>query len=405
MGGALFVQGRDQGLAHAQTLDGLGGVEGRIDAEALRRRLEAALFGRGVGAQGVLDAVAQLGQDAVGNVGRVLGDEIDADALGADQAHDLFDLFAQGVGRVVEQQMGLVEEEDEARLFGVADLGQLFEQFRQQPQQEGGVEARTGHQLRRVQHIDLAAAVKAGAHHVLQPQGRLAEEGLAALLLKLEDGALDRGDGGGGDIADLAADALRILADIGQHGAQVVEVEQQQAFLVRDVEEDRQDPFLDVVEIQHPRQKQGADLADRGADRVALEAVQVPEDDRGRLRLERQAHGGGAGQQFLVGRAGDADARQVALHIGAEDGDAGVGKPLGHDLQGHGLAGPGGAGDHAVAVGAVQQQDFRQAGTAGRGAVHRLAEEDAGGVGHGELLKGIHPVAADGGLQAPCRDH
>ena len=39
----------------------------------------------------MLNAVAQLGQDAVGNVGWVLGDEIDADALGADQAHHLLD--------------------------------------------------------------------------------------------------------------------------------------------------------------------------------------------------------------------------------------------------------------------------------------------------------------------------
>src|SRR5690606_42140633 len=49
----------------------LGGVEGRIGAEGFRGRLQPLLFGRGIGAQGVLDARAELAQDAVGNVGRI----------------------------------------------------------------------------------------------------------------------------------------------------------------------------------------------------------------------------------------------------------------------------------------------------------------------------------------------
>ena len=81
-------------------------------------------------------------EHGVGNVERVLGDEIDADALRADQAHHLLDLLEQRLGRVVEQEMRLVEEEHELRLLGIADLGQLLEQLRQQPEQEGGVEPR-----------------------------------------------------------------------------------------------------------------------------------------------------------------------------------------------------------------------------------------------------------------------
>ena len=82
--------------------------------------------------------------------------------------------------------MGFVEEEDQARLFGIAHLWQLFEQLRQQPQQEGRIQARTVHQPGRIQHIDLAPAVQADADHVFQLQSRLAEEGVAALLLDLQ---------------------------------------------------------------------------------------------------------------------------------------------------------------------------------------------------------------------------
>jgi hypothetical protein len=48
-----------------------------------------------------------------GNVERVLRDEIDADALRADQAHHLLDLLQQGRRRLVEQEVRLVEEEDQ----------------------------------------------------------------------------------------------------------------------------------------------------------------------------------------------------------------------------------------------------------------------------------------------------
>src|SRR3546814_2576188 len=85
-------------------------------------------------AQRMLDAVAKLPRHLVGNVDRVLGDEIDADALRSDQPHDLLDLVEQRAGRIVEQQVRLVEEEGEHGLVGIADFGELFEQFAQQPQ-------------------------------------------------------------------------------------------------------------------------------------------------------------------------------------------------------------------------------------------------------------------------------
>ena len=49
----------------------------------------------------------------------------------------------------------------------------------------------------------------------------------------------------------------------------------------------------------------------------------------------------------------------TALDVGGEHRDAVVGKRLGQDLQGDGLARPGRAGDQPVAIGIFQQQDLR----------------------------------------------
>ena len=190
------------------------------------------------------NAIAELAQNRVRHVERILRDEIDADAFGPDQAHDLFDLFQQGARGVVEQQVGLVEEEDQARPVGIAHLRQLFEQLRQQPQQEGPIQARAVHQPRGVQHIDLTAPVEADADHVLQLQGRFTEEGVAALLLKLQQGALDGGDGGGGDIADLAADPLGVLAHIDQQTAQIAQVQADKKMSAKD----KKDALADLNE-------------------------------------------------------------------------------------------------------------------------------------------------------------
>ena len=113
-----------------------------IGPEGLGGRLHRLLVARREGAELVLDAVAELAGDLVGDVDRVLRDEIDADALGADQPDDLLDLLQQGRRRVVEQQVGFVEEEGELGLVGIADLRKLLEQLGEQPQQEGRIEPR-----------------------------------------------------------------------------------------------------------------------------------------------------------------------------------------------------------------------------------------------------------------------
>ena len=70
----------------------------------------------------MLNTSAELRQDFFRNVERVLGHEVDPDALGTDQAHDLLDLVEQRLGRLIEKKMGLVEEEDELGLRRITNL-------------------------------------------------------------------------------------------------------------------------------------------------------------------------------------------------------------------------------------------------------------------------------------------
>ena len=71
----------------------------------------------------MLHPVPELSQYGLGNIDRVLGHEVDADPLGADEPHHLLNLVEQRLGGVVEEQMGLVEKEDEFGVFRIAHLG------------------------------------------------------------------------------------------------------------------------------------------------------------------------------------------------------------------------------------------------------------------------------------------
>ena len=74
---ALLVEEGDQGLAGAELGDLRLDVDLGILAEGLGRRPDRLLVPRREGPQGVLDAVAELAEDDVGDVEGVLGDEVD----------------------------------------------------------------------------------------------------------------------------------------------------------------------------------------------------------------------------------------------------------------------------------------------------------------------------------------
>ena len=277
---AILVQRRNERLADLQLGDRLLDIKLGIDTERLCRRLDRPLVARSESAQCMLDAITQLPGDLLGDIDRVLRDEIDAHALGADQANDLLHLILQRFGRVVEQQVRLVEEEHQLRLFRIAHLGQRLEQFGEQPEQEGRIELRAAHQPVGGEDVDHPAPLLVDGKKVVDLQRRLAEEHVRALALEAQQLPLDRADAGLGHIAVGARQVLRILVSEAQHGLQVAEVEQQEVVLVRIAEHDVEHAFLGIVEIEQAREQQRAHLRDRRPDREALLAVQVPEHRR-----------------------------------------------------------------------------------------------------------------------------
>jgi hypothetical protein len=146
----------------------LRGIELRVRAEGFSRGLHRLLVARRKRAQRVLHPVAELGQNLVRHVERVLRNEIDADAFRANEPHHLLDLVEQGFRRIVEQKVGLVEEEHELRLVEVADFRELLEQLREQPQEERGVKLRVLHQLVGRKNVDDAAPVAVLLHQVVE---------------------------------------------------------------------------------------------------------------------------------------------------------------------------------------------------------------------------------------------
>src|SRR5262249_48383978 len=72
---------------------------------------------------------------------------------------------------------------------------------------------------------------------------------------------------------------------------------------------------------------------------------------------------------------GNGDARDVALHVGEEDGDAGGRELLRHELERLRLAGAGGAGDQAVSIEERQRRAHDRLRRA-RAVVHGGAERD-----------------------------
>ena len=106
-----------------------------------------------------------------------------------------------------------------------------------------------------------------------------------ALLLQGQQPALDGADRGAADIAVLILERFGVVADKLGDGAEVFEVEQQQAAVVRDAENNVQHAALHLVEIEQARQQQGAKIGDRRPHRVALFAKDIPEHHRVGVRL------------------------------------------------------------------------------------------------------------------------
>ena len=348
---AFRIERRDERLADRQLHDRLLDVHLRVRPQRLRGRLHRLLIPGRERAQRVLDAVAELAENVVRDVGGALRHEVHADALRANQPDDLLDLLDERRGRVVEEQMRLVEEEDERRFFGIADLRQVLEQLRQHPQEKRRVQLRLTHQLVGDEDVDNAPAFRIGLEEIVDVEHRLAEEPLAALLLDLEERPLDGADRRGGHVAVVGGELLGVVADELEHRAQILQIQQQHAVVVGHLEHERQHALLGRVQVEQPAEQQRTDVGDGRADGEAALAEHVPE--RHRVRAPRGLGDAGRGEPLLeLGRCrpGRGHAREIAFDVGQEHGNAELREMVGEDLKADRLAGAGGAGDQPVPV-------------------------------------------------------
>ena len=329
----------------------------------------------------MLDPVAKLAQDVFGHVIRALADEIDANAFGPDQAGDLFHLVHQRPWGILEQQMRLVEEEDEPGFVRIADFRQHLEQFGQHPQQEGRIEPGRGHELVCGKNVDAPCPAGVDRHEITQIQRRFAEQQRTALVFQHQQAALDGADGGRRDIAVAQSDGTGIFADEDQQRLQILQIQQRQAFLIRQAEGDVQHALLRFGQFHQARQQKRPHIGHCGADRMALLAEKIPEGDREGAVLQIMPDGGCALHKGLValvgGRSGFGQSGKIAFYIGQKHRHSGGGEAFGKHLKRHGLARPGGPRDQPVAVAVAQQKGLGQ-----RVAFATAADENRTILGH-----------------------
>ncbi len=183
-------------------------------------------------------------------------------------------------------------------------------------------------------------------------QLRLAEELRPASVLELDERAQQDADRLVRDTADAGQILLAgVRGQVREERAQVGEVDQAEAALVGEAEEQGERLLLRLVRAEHLAEQLRAEVGHgRAHGHAVADAAEREELDRIGGRLVGQSEVGHALRRRAVGCARVGQTGEVALVVGREDRDAGVGELLGDQLQRSGLPGAGGAGDQAVPV-------------------------------------------------------
>ena len=147
--------------------------------------------------------------------------------------HGQLDLVHERLGRVIEEQVCLIEEERQLGLRQVPGFRQGLVELGEEPQHERAEQARLGHHIGQFQDADDALAVGCHAHQVGDIERRLPEEDIRALLLQHDQRTQQDTHGRLGHAAVLIEDGL---AKVGgqelERGRQVRQVQQGQRLVV-----------------------------------------------------------------------------------------------------------------------------------------------------------------------------
>src|SRR5262249_24593091 len=174
------------------------------------------------------------------------------------------------------------------------------------------------------QNVDEAAAVAVGADEVLRRQRRLAEKVVSALVLQDQQLTLYGPDGRLRHVAVLDGELGGMVRDVGEHGAQIFEVEDRKPLLIGHAEANIEHAFLNVVETQDPQQHSCPPLENGGGDGMSLSPKQTPEYAREVVGFIVEPEAFGPGDKSPLGFARLGNAGEIALDVGGEDRDAGA---------------------------------------------------------------------------------
>ena len=120
---------------------------------------------------------------------------------------------------------------------------------------------------------------------VVNVERRLSEELFCALVFKGKKGSLDSSYAGCGDVSVGGGELCGVLCHIVQHGAQVFQIQKQEATLVCNAEDYIHYAGLGLVKLQHSGNQLRAHLGDGCAHGVTLLAKNVEEPNGTALEL------------------------------------------------------------------------------------------------------------------------
>ena len=313
------------------------------------------------------------------DVRRRLRDEVDADALRPDHAAPSARRNPGTLGRLVEEQVRLVEEEDELRLVEVADLGSCSNSSASSHirtvEKSFGLSCTAGSS----RHEMIPRPSGVDAEQVRDLELRLAEE-LACRRrprARRASAAARRSSGRETPPIPFRSALPASVVEVGQERAQVVEVDERQA-LARRRSGRAARGSASCVSFAPSTFARSCGPKSVTVARIGHAAARCPPSDRnstgkpvgsnGRPRSCMRAAAGPSGRRRLQ------QPGQVALVVGGEDGDAGGRELLGEHLHRLRLPGSGRAGDQAVPVRRRERQahdrvalERRRRGRRGRG--------------------------------------
>ena len=213
------------------------------------------------------------------------------------------------------------------------------------------------HQAHAVENIDVAHTVSIGLHPVIDVECGFSEEHISTGILQLQQGALDRANRLGCDLAVSERILLRMLANVVDHSTQIFKIQKKQAVVVRNMENYIEDAFLHFRQSEYARKQHRTHFRNGRPNGNAVFAIHIPEAGRASVEFvivdsERRK----ALHKLLGSFARYRNARNITLDVGKKHRDSGIAHGCRERFQRDGLAGTGGAGDETMPVGHLWEQ-------------------------------------------------